>query len=198
MGNTYIGIDGIARKIKNMYVGVDGVARKVKNTYIGVDGTAKIGYQSGSPGDIYNYGKFGLTTGFHLGSLSRFLSGIGNSTFTLESNYISTNFNTNACLVTDLKIDFKEYTKLFVEFYTEKNLSRGRIKISSSEDKTNTDGSEYNTPKDADGKTVYMLDISNFVRDRSFYIWWRPPGIGYDADVNVYKNIAKLYRIWLE
>lgn len=29
MGETYIGIDGKARKIKNMYIGVDGVARKV-------------------------------------------------------------------------------------------------------------------------------------------------------------------------
>ena len=38
---TYIGIDGIARKVKNMYIGIGGVARKVKKAYIGVNGVAR-------------------------------------------------------------------------------------------------------------------------------------------------------------
>lgn len=67
MGNTYIGIDGKARKIKNMYVGVDGVARKVKNTYIGVDGAVKIGYQglklTNVAGLLYDNGAVGKETG---------------------------------------------------------------------------------------------------------------------------------------
>lgn len=37
----YIGVDGVARKVKGQYVGVDGVARRVKNGYIGVDGVAR-------------------------------------------------------------------------------------------------------------------------------------------------------------
>lgn len=44
---AYIGIDGVARKIKKMYIGVDGVARKVKKAYIGVNGVARLCYSSG-------------------------------------------------------------------------------------------------------------------------------------------------------
>ena len=40
----YIGVDGVARKIKKVYVGVDGVAREVKKMYVGVNGVAKEGY----------------------------------------------------------------------------------------------------------------------------------------------------------
>lgn len=38
---AYIGIDNIARKVKNGYIGVDGVARKIKAAYIGIDGVAR-------------------------------------------------------------------------------------------------------------------------------------------------------------
>lgn len=37
----YIGVNGVARKIKKVYVGVDGVAREVKSGYTGVGGVAK-------------------------------------------------------------------------------------------------------------------------------------------------------------
>lgn len=40
--SAYIGVDGIARKIKKMYVGVDNKARKVKKGYVGVGGIARI------------------------------------------------------------------------------------------------------------------------------------------------------------
>jgi hypothetical protein len=33
---TYIGVEGVSRKVKKLYVGVDGIARKVKKGYIGV------------------------------------------------------------------------------------------------------------------------------------------------------------------
>lgn len=39
--SIYIGIDGIARNVKNIYIGIDGVARKVINGYIGIGGIAK-------------------------------------------------------------------------------------------------------------------------------------------------------------
>lgn len=34
-GKLYIGVNGIARKVKKMYIGVDGKARKIKKAYIG-------------------------------------------------------------------------------------------------------------------------------------------------------------------
>ena len=40
----YIGVNGVARKIKKVYVGVDGVAREVKSGYTGVGGVAKKWY----------------------------------------------------------------------------------------------------------------------------------------------------------
>lgn len=38
---AYIGVNGVARKVKKMYVGVGGVARRVKKAYIGVGGVAR-------------------------------------------------------------------------------------------------------------------------------------------------------------
>lgn len=38
---AYIGVDGIARKIKKGYIGVDDVARKIKKAYIGIGGVAR-------------------------------------------------------------------------------------------------------------------------------------------------------------
>ena len=47
MGNIYIGVNNIARKIKGVYVGVNGVARKVKQVYIGdANGKARLVWQS--------------------------------------------------------------------------------------------------------------------------------------------------------
>ena len=41
----YIGIGGVARKVKQPFVGIGGVARKVKNGFIGVGGVARGCYQ---------------------------------------------------------------------------------------------------------------------------------------------------------
>ena len=43
----YIGVGGVARKVKKMYIGVDNVARKVKKGYIGVGGVARCFFSSG-------------------------------------------------------------------------------------------------------------------------------------------------------
>lgn len=69
---SYIGVDGIARKIKKMYVGVDGVARKVKKAYIGVAGVARLFYSSGFPladlpeGSLINLNEGGTGVNFYL------------------------------------------------------------------------------------------------------------------------------------
>ena len=47
--NAYIGVGGVARKVKAPYIGVGGVAKKVKSGYIGVGGVARQFYQSGIP-----------------------------------------------------------------------------------------------------------------------------------------------------
>lgn len=39
---AYIGIEGVARKVKDIYIGVDGVAGKVKKAYLGVNGVASL------------------------------------------------------------------------------------------------------------------------------------------------------------
>ncbi len=45
---TYVGVGGVARKVKKLYVGVNGVARKVKKGYIGINGVARLFYSSQS------------------------------------------------------------------------------------------------------------------------------------------------------
>ena len=42
MAKFMIGVDGVAREVKQMYIGVDGVAHKVKAGFIGVDGGARV------------------------------------------------------------------------------------------------------------------------------------------------------------
>lgn len=46
--SAYIGVGGVAKKIKNMYIGVGGVARKVKKAWIGVGGVARLFFSSGN------------------------------------------------------------------------------------------------------------------------------------------------------
>lgn len=49
MPNSYIGVNGIARKITGGYIGVSDVAHKIKKIYVGdANGLAKLIYESGS------------------------------------------------------------------------------------------------------------------------------------------------------
>lgn len=48
---AYVGVNGLARKIKKGYIGVDGVARKIKKGYIGVGGVARPCW--GEDGPVY-------------------------------------------------------------------------------------------------------------------------------------------------
>lgn len=49
----YVGVGGIARKVKKAYIGVEGLARKVKKAYIGVGGVARPVF---SGGELVYYG----------------------------------------------------------------------------------------------------------------------------------------------
>lgn len=46
---SYIGINGIARKITGWYIGIGGKARKIKKAYIGVGGVARAFINDGMP-----------------------------------------------------------------------------------------------------------------------------------------------------
>ena len=39
--SMFVGVSGVARRVKNFYVGVSGVARRVKKAYVGVNGVAR-------------------------------------------------------------------------------------------------------------------------------------------------------------
>lgn len=49
--SAYIGVNGIARKVKKIYYGVESTARKVKKGYIGVGGVARLWFGS----DLVNF-----------------------------------------------------------------------------------------------------------------------------------------------
>ena len=44
--NQYVGVNNVARKVKQPYIGVNNVARKVKSGYVGVNGVARQYYES--------------------------------------------------------------------------------------------------------------------------------------------------------
>ena len=50
---SYIGIGGIAKKVKNIYIGVGGTAKQVKKAYIGVGGVAKLWYEARKVLSVY-------------------------------------------------------------------------------------------------------------------------------------------------
>ena len=50
---TYIGVDGVARKIKKGFIGIDDFARKIKKAYIGIGGVARPFW---SGGELSYYG----------------------------------------------------------------------------------------------------------------------------------------------
>lgn len=51
---AYLGVGGVARKIKKGYIGVDGIARKIKKAYVGVGGVARPFWAGG---EVVYYGK---------------------------------------------------------------------------------------------------------------------------------------------
>lgn len=69
---AYIGVDGVARKIKKGYIGVDGVARRIKKAYIGVGGVARPCWASGE----LEY--YGTTTGLSVARMNLAATTVGN------------------------------------------------------------------------------------------------------------------------
>ena len=68
MSGFYVGVDGVARKVKGVYIGVDGVARKVKKGYIGVDGVARLFWTSFEADPVFannSWGNIALACQLH-------------------------------------------------------------------------------------------------------------------------------------
>ena len=66
---AFVGVDGIARKIKSGYVGVDNVARKIKKAYVGVGGVARPCW---SGGELTYYGTATGLTPYNSNYASRY------------------------------------------------------------------------------------------------------------------------------
>lgn len=80
----YIGVDGVARKVKKMYVGVNGKARKVKKGYIEVGGKARLFFSSsGTPayhGTAANLSQAGEEIGYSCNdNYALFIGGYNNN-----------------------------------------------------------------------------------------------------------------------
>lgn len=99
MSGVYIGVDGVAKKVKDIYIGVNGVARKVKKAYIGVNGVAKECYSSGKKlnscavGDIVQLTENGVNVEYiviHQGLPSSMYDASCNGTWLLRKDGLST------------------------------------------------------------------------------------------------------------
>lgn len=73
----YVGVDGVAKKVKRVYVGIDGVAKKVKRAYVGIDGVARLFW---TPGYLYE----GISTFVFDASNAVTTNTVGTNYFTLS------------------------------------------------------------------------------------------------------------------
>lgn len=71
----YVGVDGVACKVKKGYVGVDGVARKIKRAYIGIGGVARPCW---SGGELAYYGAITELSNKWLGGSAGAATSVGN------------------------------------------------------------------------------------------------------------------------
>lgn len=95
----YIGVSGVARKIKQPYVGVSNVARKCKSGFIGVSGVARQFFQSGTPigtlavGTVVKLKESGVAQNYiivHQGLPSSIYDSSCNGTWLLRKDLITT------------------------------------------------------------------------------------------------------------
>lgn len=75
MGKFLVGVDGVAKVVKDVFVGVDGVAHKVKTGFIGVDGQARVffgGYYQPSTNEVI----FSINRGQYFNQDTKFAPGV--------------------------------------------------------------------------------------------------------------------------
>ena len=105
---AYIGVDGVARKIKKGYIGIDGVARKIKKAYIGVGGVARPCW---SGGELTYYGKISM---YQSSDVSQGVSAVRVGDYALFAGGVSISYFANKDVIS---LD-KNYTKQALEKLT--------------------------------------------------------------------------------
>ena len=106
MAGAYIGVGGVARKMKNQYLGVGSVARKVKNGFAGVGGVARKFFSAvESPFYIYNAGTWHSA-----------LNAAGATDATDKGTYLQQNGSTTVKL--NAAIDVTDYNNAYVKVAT--------------------------------------------------------------------------------
>ena len=86
----YIGVNSLAKKIKNIYVGVDNVARKVKKAYVGVNNVARLVYNADSLPES-NIMLYGTSKNFYLNNNKNYLLSTNSITKYSNGNVITEN-----------------------------------------------------------------------------------------------------------
>lgn len=84
---AFIGVGGVAKKIKNIYIGVGGVAKKVTKAYIGVNGVAKLFWSGAITSSVSYTGELSSTV-----TRSSY-SGYGNNFGAVFKDEINSNSN---------------------------------------------------------------------------------------------------------
>lgn len=132
---AFIGVNGVARKIKGGYIGIDGAARKIKSAYIGVGGVARPCWGGG---ELEYYGAITSISGSRCdlagssnGSYALFAGGSGNNS-TAESVSVDT-YDCN--LVKGVATDLSQKRQgLAGAFVGDTSLFAGGSKYNSSKD----------------------------------------------------------------
>ena len=153
--NVYIGVGGVARKVKNIYIGVGGVARKVKKGYIGVGGVARLFYEN-SKVEFLGSGSVALTYPRHYlagTSLSNYaLFGGGAQFSNYPIGYVEA-INSSLSKTTCARFSFNDSGNDSDNYYTVRNLaatSVGNYALF---------GGGYNSPSYRDVVHVYNASL---------------------------------------
>lgn len=89
---TYVGVNGVARKVSKKYVGVDSVARKISKGYVGVDGVARK-FFGGEPWEeaaaLVGYSPASLDALLKNSTICKAIAGNTTATSIMKTNYSS-------------------------------------------------------------------------------------------------------------
>ena len=127
MGNIYIGnSSNIAKEIKSLYVGVNGIARKVKQVYVGdVNNIARLVWE-----DVKNESYFllgvGRTESYGSGTRNPFYTVNKNDYSCVTNNYNATQFSTSSETYTKISKQNASVTVTFCDnafYFSKKNSS---------------------------------------------------------------------------
>lgn len=114
----FIGVGGVARKVKAQHIGVAGVARKVKAGYIGVGGVARQFFSAFNGLILYDVASGGdntaVTGGWYMVKSNRYIN-VYEDQWGFEFDIVSDNDEPYAGLITKNKVNISEYSKICVD-----------------------------------------------------------------------------------